>query len=332
MSQMEIIGIGSAWVNRIATCSERYLSAQGLALGAEYKVGAERYRALCDHRIDKLQYVGGSVANTLVCLSHLGRKVGFVGKASNDGDGLFFLNDLQANGVEMLLAPSDEYHSTSGCFYYRSKAGHMTKVVHLGASITLGFEDMAMQPVMAAKCLLIEADMLDMPKAEQWLVAVLDMAKKSQTKIVLLLSNKHVVSRHRDFLLSLLSCVDIVAGNEVEFEVLSNTQGLDAIMTRCMCPGLIAMMTRGHEGSVVVNDEAKHEIKVYPGAIVDITAAGDYYLAGFLHAYCNHKGLREAGELGSMLAARICQERGTRCFNPSDLAHMATLYAAVDLA
>ena len=326
MADIEIVGVGSAWVNRVTSCHKSYLESQQLSPGSVIKVDAERYRALCDHRVDQLQYVGGSVANTLVALSGLGRGAGFLGKATMDGDGLFFLNDLVSRGVKMLVEPTDHDHATSGCFYYHDHSGGVTKVVHLGASATLGFADMSMQSVIDARCLLIEADVLDMPKSTQWLVSMMDLAKKNNTVIVLVLSNKHVVARHREFLLSMLSCVDMVAGNEIEFEVLTNTQSEKKITEVCQIGGLVTIMTQGRNGSIIAHKGKVVQMNSLSDPAIDTTAAGDYYLAGIIHAHLAGKSYAESINLASAMAAKICAERGSRCFSLADLQECAAFY------
>lgn len=326
MAQIDIVGIGSAWVNRIATCHVNYLESVGLAPGSVSKVDSERYRHLCDHRKDCFQYVGGSVANTLVALANLSTSVGFVGKASSDGDGLFFLNDLKSNDVPILLSPDDDSMSTSGCLYYHAGDGVVTKVVHIGASMTLGLADMSMQHVIHARFLLVEADIFDMPMIGQWLISVLDLAKKNNTKIVLVLSNKYVVSRHREFLLDLVPNVDYVAGNEVEFEVLTNTQSVGSIIEYCNQFSAVFVMTRAENGSTVFHDNQVYTSNVYPGAFVDATAAGDYYLAGFLHGVLMGIEFGRASDLGSMLAAKICSERGSRCFHKASFFDLSRFF------
>ena len=329
MSAIEVVGIGSAWVDRIYHCSERYLKSVGLTPGRIYKVDSERYRSLCQGRTDVFQYAGGSVANSLVALSQLSHQVGFVGKASVDGDGLFFMNDLMSHGVSIRLPPSDEDLSTSGCLFFHSGAGDVTKVVHLGASKTLGLADMSMQDVIDARMLLVEADILDMPKLHEWLASVLDLAKKNKTKIVLVLSNKYVVSRHRSFLLDLLCIVDFVAGNEIEFEALLNTQALENIHACFSHLPLIGIMTRSSEGSCVFSSDEFFCVQSHGCQLIDTVAAGDYYLSGFLHAYLNGLGLQQSADLGSVLASKVCSQRGSRCCDMDDLTEIASSFVTV---
>ena len=326
MSQIEVIGIGSAWVNRTMYCGPTHLNALGLDTGEVVKVNREHYRSLCRGRLDMFQYAGGSVANTLVALSRLNRGVGFVGKASVDGDGLFFQNDLMANGVRMLLQPCDEDMATSGCLVCYDGRGVVSKVVHLGVSKTLGLVDMSMSDVVGAKTLLVEADILDMPKLHEWLASVLDVARKSQTQIVLILSNQYVVSRHREFLLELLGCVDIVAGNEVECEALLNTHSVDNIVAKLAHTRVCVVMTRAENGSVVITPDAVSSHDAFPCQLVDTTAAGDYYLAGFLHAQMSGMGSVQCAGLGSRLAAVACGERGSRCSDKYDFSEIARSY------
>lgn len=318
MTANEVVGIGSAWVNRVAHCSEKRLRSLGMVPGAVVKADRAHYRELCAQMNDVFQYAGGSVANTLVALARLSRSVGFVGKASQDGDGLFFLNDLVANGVNILLQPSEVDLATSGCLYQYSGPTVVTKVVHLGASKTLGLSDMVMSDVVSARVLLIEADILDMPRLHEWLATVVDIAKKSKTEIVLVLSNKYVVSRHRDFLMELLGCVDIVAGNEIEFEALLNTQSQDALVNGMSNFPVKMLMTQSANGAVVLDGGVLTTHGAYPCDFVDATAAGDYYLAGFLHAMLDGQGIEHAATMGSMVAAQVCSVRGSRCRQSCD--------------
>lgn len=331
MSQIEVIGIGSAWVNRTMYCGSAHLNALGLVEGEVVKVNKEYYRSLCRGRLDVFQYAGGSVANTLVALSRLTRSVGFVGKASIDGDGLFFQNDLTANGVSMLLQPSDEDMATSGCLVCYNGRGVVSKVVHLGVSKTLGLVDMSMSDVVSAKTLLVEADILDMPKLHEWLASVLDVARKSQTQIVLVLSNQYVVSRHREFLLELLGCVDIVAGNEVECEALLNTHSVDNIVAKLEHKRVCVIMTRADNGSVVISPRSVSMHEASPCQLVDSTAAGDYYLAGFLHAQMSGLGPDQCAGLGSRLAAVVCGERGSRCSDKHDFSGISRSFLSTSV-
>lgn len=314
----DVIGIGSAWVNRIVACSTAHVQSNGLLPGSVAHADAEVYRQLCDQQVDCLQFAGGSVANTLYGLASLSRRVGFVGKASHDGDGLFFCNDLQGAGVDLLLPQRDEDLGTSGClsFYHNNE---VTKVVHLGVSLMLGLPDISLHDVVNAKLLLVEADILDMPKSSQWLESVLHAARKNDTKIVLVLSNKHVVSRHRSFLLDLLPGVDFVVGNEVEYEILVNTQSVTRIGDYCSHLEAISIMTCEASGSVVFSGQEVIEVKAHPVQCVDATAAGDFYLSGFMHAYLEGCALERCADLGALLAAQICAERGARCSRPEIL-------------
>ena len=322
MSANEVVGIGSAWVNRVVHCSVNRLQSLGIEPGAVIKVDRQQYRELCAQIQDVFQYAGGSVANTLVALSRLKRSVGFVGKSSQDGDGLFFLNDLVANGVNILLQPSEVDLATSGCLYQYSNPTMVTKVVHLGASKTLGLSDMSMSDVVSARYLLIEADILDMPRLHEWLATVVDMAKKSHTDIVLVLSNKYVVARHREFLMDLMGCVDMIAGNEVEFEALLNTQSQASIVRGLSHFSLRVLMTQSANGAIVLDGGCLTTHGAYPCEFVDATAAGDYYLAGFLHAMLDGQGVEHAATMGSMVAAEVCSVRGSRCSQSLDFTEL----------
>ena len=82
---MKILGIGNAIVDVICKVDENFISENALTKGTMKLIfdQNEFQTLMADLKIEKT-ISGGSVANSIVGLSQLGNKVGFIGKVSDD--------------------------------------------------------------------------------------------------------------------------------------------------------------------------------------------------------------------------------------------------------
>ena len=85
---MEILGIGNAIVDVLCKVDDEFISQNNLAKGNMKLIfdKNEFNKLLSNLKIEKT-ISGGSVANSIVGLSQLGNKVGFIGKVSDDDFG-----------------------------------------------------------------------------------------------------------------------------------------------------------------------------------------------------------------------------------------------------
>jgi len=85
---MKILGIGNAIVDVICKIDENFINQNNLTKGTMKLIfdQDEFNKILTGLKIEKT-LSGGSVANSIVGLSQLGNKVGFIGKISDDDFG-----------------------------------------------------------------------------------------------------------------------------------------------------------------------------------------------------------------------------------------------------
>ena len=105
--------------------------------------------------------------------------------------------------------------------------------------------------------------------------------------------------------------VDIVFANETEakaFTRLEPREALDEIARHCD----IAVVKVGKNGSMVKQGDEYHYIEAWPANTIDATGAGDTYAAGFLYAHSLGMPLKECGEIGSIIAAKVVEVIGTK--------------------
>ena len=81
---MKILGIGNAIVDVICKVKDSFLINNGLTKSTMKLVNESEFKKLLSNLKIEETISGGSVANSIVGLSQLGNKVGFIGKINDD--------------------------------------------------------------------------------------------------------------------------------------------------------------------------------------------------------------------------------------------------------
>jgi sugar/nucleoside kinase (ribokinase family) len=105
----------------------------------------------------------------------------------------------------------------------------------------------------------------------------------------------------------------VLVANEAEITLLLEVDDLGAALEIIRPLGIVAALTRGENGSVVVKGDATTSVDAHPvDKVVDVTGAGDLYAAGFLHGLTHGADLHTCAALGSLAAAEIISHLGAR--------------------
>ena len=81
---MKILGIGNAIVDVICKVDDKFIKENNLTKSTMKLVDKSEFKKLLSTLKIEETVSGGSVANSIVGLSQLGNKVGFIGKVSDD--------------------------------------------------------------------------------------------------------------------------------------------------------------------------------------------------------------------------------------------------------
>lgn len=189
-----------------------------------------------------------------------------------------------------------------------------TMQTFLGASATLGREDLDPDRIRDARFLYLEGYLFDPPPAKQAFFAAAEMAHAAGRQVALSLSDAFCVERHRREFLDLIeSHVDLLFANETEILSLYETARLDDALEALRSRGRAAAITRGADGSVVLRDGKVWTIDAAPvDRVVDTTGAGDLFASGFLHGATRDRSPVDCGRLGGIAAAEIISHFGAR--------------------
>ena len=100
---MKIVGIGNAIIDVICKVEDVFISANNLTKGnMKLTFDENEFKGLLSNLKIEKTISGGSVANSIVGLSQLGNKVGFIGKISDDNFGQKYEVGLKSEKVKYI--------------------------------------------------------------------------------------------------------------------------------------------------------------------------------------------------------------------------------------
>lgn len=311
---LDVVGIGNAIVDVISHCAEADLTRLQLNRGAMTLIGAERADWLYAHMGPARECSGGSACNTIAGIAALGGKAGYIGKVKADQLGAVFSHDITAAGAEFSSSPALGGPPTARCLIFVTPDGERTMNTYLGASVDLGPEDVDAELIARAKVTYMEGYLWDKEAAKTAFLKAARAAHSAGKNVSLSLSDPFCVDRHRDSFLSLIAGhIDILFANEEEIKALYRTDTLDAALDEVRGHCKIAAVTRGPQGSVVLEGDATYQVVTPPVApVVDTTGAGDLFAAGFLYGYTQNKPADLCARIGSACAAEVISHIGAR--------------------
>ena len=128
------------------------------------------------------------------------------------------------------------------------------------------------------------------------------------------MSDPLCVRRHQQEFLELLkSEVDVLFANEQEACLLFGSSSFEAALSAAQETGLLAAITRGPAGSVVLSAGDPVAVPAEPVAsVIDTTGAGDLYAAGFLYGLTHGAGPERCAVLGGLCASEVISHMGAR--------------------
>ncbi len=312
--KIDLVGIGNAIVDIITNIDDEFLERNFLKKGSMNLINLENSdKILKDCKIIK-QISGGSAANTVVSLANLGNNVEFIGRIKNDKFGNFFSKDIKESGAIFNSKYAETRESSAHSIILITPDAQRTMCTYLGASTEFEPNNINYESIKRSKYLYLEGYLWDSELAKQAFIKAAKIAKESNTKIILSLSDSFCVDRHRESFLNLINdYVDILFCNEEEIKSLFKSTDLEQCKTviKSLCE--ISAITLGEEGSLIVNKNKTELIKPFLfGKAIDTTGAGDIFAGGVIHGLINNLSLNECGQIGSICAGHIVTQIGSR--------------------
>ena len=307
---MKILGIGNAIVDVICKVEDDYLLSNELTKGAMKLVDEIEFKKLLTTLKIEETVSGGSVANSIVGLSQLGNKVGFIGKVSDDDLGQKYEDGLKKENVNYIYIKKKENLATGTCLILITPDSERTMCTFLGTAGKINENDVDINSVQNSEIVFLEGYLWDEGEPK----SAFDKAIQNSSKVAMSLSDSFCVERHKKNFLDLVqNKLDITFANEQEITTLIDARKFEEVVTFGQQLGKLIVITRGEKGSIAIHKDQVVECESKKNLnIVDLTGAGDLFAAGFLHGYIKKISIKESLEKGTDMSSKIIQKIGAR--------------------
>jgi len=307
---MKILGIGNAIVDVICKVEDKFITDNGLAKSTMKLVDEVEFKKLLSNLKIEETVSGGSVANSIVGLSQLGNKVGFIGKVNDDDLGNKYEEGLKKENVKYFYSKKKEDLPTGTCLILITPDSERTMCTFLGTAGKINENDVNVNAIKKSDIIFLEGYLWDEGDPKK----AFDKAIQNANKVAMSLSDLFCVERHKPHFLELVkNKLDITFANEQEITSLIQTKNFNEVVSFAKKLQKLIVVTRGENGAIAVNGNEVAEYGIKKNLnVVDLTGAGDLFAAGFLHGYVNNSSIKESLEKGTEMSSKIIQKIGAR--------------------
>lgn len=218
---------------------------------------------------------GGKGANQSVALARAGAKVAHAGKVGRDGG--WMVESLAREGVDVTHIAVDPELLSGQAFIQVTPQGENAIVLSPGANGALGEADFTrvLGAFSKTDVLLVQNEISNMP-------TLLKLAAGKGMPVVL-----NAAPCVAEIAAWPLSAVRLLVVNETEGSILTGETEPDAVLRAATArwPHMAVLLTLGGQGAWWAFGSERHHQAVFPGPVVDTTAAGDTFLGYFLAAW-----------------------------------------------
>lgn len=318
----KIIGIGNALVDVLLHLdSDKALSDLHLAKGSMQLIGADEAARLSQAIATREHEVatGGSAANTIMALALLGDAPGLLGCIGHDAMGHYLVSRAAERGIDARFVQLPD-QPTGVATTFITPDGERTFATHLGAAAMLEPAMLNAQQLEGYGIVHVEGYLVQNHALMEHL---LQMAKGAGLQVSYDLASYNVVRDDLDFIRHITAhYVDIVFANSEEAAAFSLQSDPEVALRELADLTGTAVVKLGSKGAIGMwRDDAgtfqRADAATISGIkVVDTTAAGDFFAAGFLHGLTTGCDLATCLSLGNHLAAEVIQVTGTAVSAP----------------
>ena len=308
---MKILGIGNAIVDVICKVDDNFISKNNLTKSTmKLFFDESEFKNLIKNLKIEKTVSGGSVANSIVGISQLGDKVGFIGKVSDDNFGSKYEEGLKKETVEYFYSKKKEELPTGTCLILVTPDTERTMCTFLGTAGKINENDIDSNAIKKSEIIFLEGYLWDEGEPKKAFNKAINIANK----VAMSLSDQFCVDRHKPHFLELVkNKLDITFANEQEITSLIEAKDFNEVINFSKELKKLVVVTRGEKGAVAIQGEEVIETNIQKNLkILDLTGAGDLFAAGFLHGHVNKLSIKESLEKGTEMSSKVIQQIGAR--------------------
>ncbi|WP_375255891.1 adenosine kinase [Yoonia sp.] len=315
MKKFQVVGIGNAMVDVLARAEDAFLADAGVQKGIMQLIDMDRAVDLYARVGPAKEVSGGSAANTIAGIAHLGGQTAYVGKVKDDQLGAIFAHDLRAQGAtyETSLAPKTEEAETGRCIVIVTPDGERSMNTYLGVTEFLTADDIDDAQMADAEWIYLEGYRFDGPESHAAFAKAIAACKGAGGRVSLTLSDPFCIERHRNAFRDMVrDHVDLLFCNRAEMLSMYETEDFVAALGKSAENVPIVACTDSENGVYILSGGQRWHVPAVPTEIVDATGAGDLFAGAFLWGLTHGHALEMCGKMGNVAAAEVISHIGAR--------------------
>ena len=314
----DISALGNALVDTQYKVSSEFLSGVGIEADTMTLASAEEQAPI----IEKLISMGsesvsdcvGSATNSLVAAANYGSNCHHVCRVADDKDGTRYLDSLRAAGVKHIGVSSENSDMPTGkCLILVTPDAKRTMISMLGVSAYLGASDIDYEVVENSKIFYIEGYMVTSDDNFNAVISTLEHLKGKDVLKALSLSDAGIVHGFKDkFDLIESYGIDMIFCNDDEAVAFSGKENLEDAIEYYKSKSYMTAVTKGADGSVVVQDGVEYLAPAEKITPVDTNGAGDMFAGSFMHAFLQGHDVEACAKFSNYASSKVVETFGPR--------------------
>ncbi len=255
-----------------------------------------------------LFFPGGAAGNTVFALSRFGVKCALRGKLGCDAYKEKYFEFARRHNVDTSQLVISGEGRSGCCLALVTPDAERTMRSALGVSLELNESDIVNAAYSGYDAVLVEGFMAYSGMLE----LMVKSAKKHNCFVIFDLASFEIAEKFRELFITLMPYIDMVVANSSEAAAFTGKSDPHESLAELKKFVSTAVVKCGADGVLFANDKEEFSIPAYPPErLVDTTAAGDLWLAGYIYGRNCGVSERVAVEYGTMFSAKIIAHSGS---------------------
>ncbi len=311
--QYEVLSICNALVDILYEVPDSVLKSHQLTPGIMHLVDSDTQAKLLKSLSGQHPQIelGGSALNATRTLAQLGLQTYFVGMVGHDELGGKILDRLDELGIDARIEKIKE--PTGSCVVLITPDGERTMVTSLGASCHYDENIVPHDKIGKSNILFFTGYQWSTPHQRNAIEKAVETARRSNTLVAFDVADPFMVKQWgQDFRDFIATKADIVFSNAQETAELYPGMKVEEIGAKLAKAGKTVVIKLGAEGAYVAGPSLSEKISAFKVKVVDTTAAGDMFAAGFLYGLSQKWDLRKSTQAAAYIASDVISRIGAR--------------------
>lgn len=275
------------------------------------------------------KYLGGSPANIAVGLARLGKKVGFIGRVSDDRFGEYVVNFFKKEGIDVSNIFKAEKEHKLGLTFTEILSPDESSILMYRegvADLTLKPSEVSEEYIKRAKAILVSGTALAASPSREACFKAVQLAKKNGVKVIFDIDYREYNWKSKDEIAVYYSYVaehsDMIMGSREEFDLTESISAPGRTDEQTAAHWLaagnkIVIIKHGKKGSTAHTADNEYSIKPFPVKAFKSFGGGDGYGSAFIYGLLEGLDITECLELGSASASMLVSAHGCSEFMPT---------------